>query len=318
MTAIAIFFLTKDYENQFPKREVLRDSTATVIAAEVPTDSGTGTKKRLLVNGVGMTSLTPITKMMAHFPLASLDHSPRGVLVICFGMGTTFRSALSWGIPVTAVDLVPSVPKLFHFFHADAAQVLASPLAHIVVDDGRHYLERNPDRYDVILIDPPPPVEAAGSSLLYSQDFYAVVKERLQPGGILAQWLPRGDAVVQASVARALKNSFSYVRVFPSVEHSGWHFLACDRPIQNRSAADLVARMPAKAVTDMMEWGPAKTADEQFDLMLSAEMTTERMIALASAIPALQDDRPVNEYYLLRTPAADRRWAVRKLLFGPF
>ena len=39
------------------------------------------------------------------------------------------------------------------------------------------------DRYDVILIDPPPPVEAAGSSLLYSQDFYAVVKERLQPGG---------------------------------------------------------------------------------------------------------------------------------------
>jgi spermidine synthase len=318
LAAIAIFFLTKDYENQFPKREVLRDSTATVIAAEVPIDSGTGTKKRLLVNGVGMTSLTPITKMMAHFPLASLDHPPRGVLVICFGMGTTFRSALSWGIPVTAVDLVPSVPKLFHFFHADAAQVLASPLAHIVVDDGRHYLERNPDRYDVILIDPPPPVGAAGSSLLYSQDFYAVVKERLQPGGILAQWLPRGDDAVQASVARALKNSFSYVRVFPSVEHSGWHFLACDRPIQNRSAAELVARMPAKAVTDMMEWGPAKTADKQFDLMLSAEMTTEQMIALAFAIPALQDDRPINEYYLLRTPAADRRSAVRKLFYRAF
>jgi hypothetical protein len=75
--------------------------------------------------------------------------------------------------------------------------------------------------------------------------------------------------------------------------------------------------MPAKAVSDMMEWGPAKTADEQFDLMLSSEMTTEGMIALASAIPALQDDRPINEYYLLRTPAADRRWAVRKLLFRP-
>jgi spermidine synthase len=315
LAAIAIFFLTNDYENQFRRREVLRDSTATVIAAEIPTGSGTGTKKRLLVNGVGMTSLTPITKMMAHFPLASLDHPPRSVLVICFGMGTSFRSALAWGIPVTAVDLVPSVPKLFHFFHADAAQVLASPLAHIVTDDGRHYLERNPDRYDVILIDPPPPVEAAGSSLLYSQDFYTVVKERLEPGGILAQWLPRGDDAVQASVARALKNSFSHVRVFPSVEHRGWHFLASDRPIQNRSAADLVARMPAKAVTDMMEWGPAKTADEQFDLMLSAEMTTEQMIALAPEIPALQDDRPINEYYFLRTPAAGLRSAVWKLLY---
>ena len=314
LAAIAIFFLTKDYETQFPQREVLRDSTATVIAAEVPNESGTGMRKRLLVNGVGMTSLTPITKMMAHFPLASLDHPPREVLVICFGMGTTFRSALSWGIPVTAVDLVPSVPKLFHFFHADAAQVLASPLAHIVADDGRHYLERNPARYDVIMIDPPPPVQAAGSSLLYSQDFYAVVKERLQPGGILAQWLPNGDDAVQASVARALKNSFSYVCVFPSVEHWGWHFFASDRPIPDRSAAELVARMPAKAVTDMMEWGPAKTPDEQFDLMLSAEMTTEQLIALAPATSALQDDRPINEYFLLRTPQAKLRSIVRKLL----
>jgi predicted membrane-bound spermidine synthase len=314
LAAIAIFFLTKDYETQFRKREVLRDSTATVIAAEVPTKSGTGTEKQLLVNGIGMTYLTPITKMMAHFPLASLDHPPREALVICFGMGTTFRSALSWGIPVTAVDLVPSVPKLFHFFHADAAQVVASPLAHIVADDGRHYLERNLARYDVIVIDPPPPVHAAGSSLLYSQDFYAVVKERLQPGGILAQWLPNGDDAIQASVARALKNSFSYVRVFPSVEHWGWHFFASDRPIQNRSAAELVARMPAKAVTDMMAWGPGKTPDEQFDLMLSGEMTTEQMIAAAPATPALQDDRPINEYYLLRKSWGELRAIVRSIV----
>jgi spermidine synthase len=312
LAAIAILFLTKDYETQFARREVLRDSTATVIAAEVPNESGVGMRKRLLVNGVGMTYLTPLTKMMAHFPLASLDHPPREVLVICFGMGTTFRSALSWGIPVTAVDLVPSVPKLFHFFHADAAQVLASPQAHVVADDGRHYLERNPARYDVIMIDPPPPVQAAGSSLLYSQDFYAVVKERLQPGGILAQWLPQGDSAVQASVARAVRNSFSYVRVFPSVEHYGWHFFASDRPIQNRSAAELVARMPATAVADMMEWGPANTPDEQFDLMLSAEMTTEQLIALAPTTPALEDDRPINEYFLLRTP--DLRLIMMKKL----
>jgi predicted membrane-bound spermidine synthase len=312
LAAIAVFFFTKDYETRFARREVLRDSTATVIAADVPNQGGGGSEKRLLVNGVGMTILTPITKMMAHFPLASLDHAPREVLVICFGMGTTFRSALTWGIPVTAVDLVPSVPKLFHFFHADAPQVLASPLAHIVVDDGRHYLERNPTRYDVIIIDPPPPVQAAGSSLLYSQDFYVVVKQRLQPGGILAQWLPEGDDAIQASVARALKNSFPYVRVFPSVKHWGWHFLASDHPIPNRSASELVVRMPAKAVADMMEWGPAKTPDEQFGLMLSAEMTTDQLIALAPETVALQDDRPINEYFLLRTPQARLRAMVRK------
>ncbi|MGD1154639.1 MAG: hypothetical protein ABSA41_02305 [Terriglobia bacterium] len=292
--ALVVFFLTKDYETRFPQREVMRDSTATVIA------TGTGMQKQLITNGVGMTSLTPETKMMAHLTLASLDQSPRNALVICFGMGTTHRSVISWGVPATAVELVPSVPRLFSYYHDDGARVLASPLSHLVIDDGRRYLERSPQKYDAIIIDPPPPVQAAGSSLLYSEEFYAVAKERLQPGGILQQWLPEGDNAVQASVARALKNSFPYVRVYRSVEGWGWHFLASLRPIPARSAADLVARMPAGAVVDLMEWGPAKTPNQQFDRVLSTETTTGQMIALSPSTPALQDDRPINEYFLLR------------------
>ena len=60
--------------------------------------------------------------------LASLDHTPQSALVICFGMGTTFRSVASWNISSTAVELVPSVPRLFSFYHPDAPQVMASPL----------------------------------------------------------------------------------------------------------------------------------------------------------------------------------------------
>src|SRR5207302_6364144 len=106
--ALGLFLASNDYERRYGKRgEVLRDSTATVIA------TGTGMHKKLLVNGTGMTSLTSITKMMAHLPLAFLDLPPQDALVICFGMGTTFRSLRSWGIPVTAVELVPSVPRLF-------------------------------------------------------------------------------------------------------------------------------------------------------------------------------------------------------------
>ena len=113
--------------------------------------------------------------------------------------------------------MVPSVPRLFWFFHADGPELLRSPLSNVVIDDGRRYLERTSAQYDVITIDPPPPVEAAGSSLLYSKEFYATINRRLRSGGILQQWLPYGDAVVQASVARALKESFRYVRVFHPV-----------------------------------------------------------------------------------------------------
>ena len=294
---LAVFFSTKSYETLFPQREVLRDSTATVIA------TGSGMGKRLITNGMGMTTLTPVTKMMAHLTFASLDQPPRSALIICFGMGTTFRSAISWGIPVTAVELVPSVPKLFPYYHDDGVKLLASPLAHVVIDDGRRYLERSPETYDAIIIDPPPPVQAAGSSLLYSEEFYAAAKQRLRPMGILQQWLPNGDNELQSAVARALSHSFPYVRVYHSVEGWGWHFLASTHPIAVRGSAELTARMPPTALIDMMEWGPAKTADQQFDRMLATEMTTATMTALSPNTPALADDRPINEYYMLRVLA---------------
>ena len=293
-----IFLTSQGYEQEYGKSSrVLRDSTATVIA------TGSGMHKFLLVNGYTMTSLTPVTKMMAHLPLAFLDRPPQDALVICFGMGTTFRSLRSWGIPVTVVDLVPSVPRLFSYFHSDASQVLSSPLAHVVVDDGRRYLERTGQQYDIITIDPPPPVEAAGSSLLYSEDFYSVVRERLRPGGILQQWLPSGDREDLAAVALALRRSFPYVRVFTyeggAARNPGFHFLASDQPIPKRSASELASRLPAAAAVDLVEWGPEKNAEDQFgDLLL--EMPIDQFIALSPATPALSDDRPINEYYLLR------------------
>jgi spermidine synthase len=305
LSAILLFLVTKDHETIYPQREVLRDSTATVIA------TGTGMNKRLLTNGFGITKLTPITKMMAHLTLASLHEPPRNALIICFGMGTTFRSAMSWGISATAVELVPSVPRLFSYYHSDADRVLQSPRAHVVVDDGRRFLERSSEKFDVILIDPPPPVAASASSLLYSVEFYRLARARLQPDGILQQWLPVADSAVQASVAKALKSSFPYVKVYGSLEGWGSHFLASNQPIPEWTAAQLVAHMPSSAVTDMMEWGPAATPVEQFQRVLSTESTVDPLIALSPRTPALTDDRPINEYYLLRDLAAAEHRTTR-------
>jgi spermidine synthase len=292
--AVAVFLLARDYETLYPNRRVLRDSTATVIA------TGTGARRMLLTNGVGMTFLTPITKMMAHFALSSLDHPPRSALVICFGMGTSYRSVLSWGIPATAVELVPSVPKLFSYYHEDGDNLLKSPLSHVVIDDGRRFLERTDAKFDVVVVDPPPPVAASASSLLYSEEFYSLVKQRLQPGGIVAQWLPRGDSYTRASVALALANSFPYVRANRSIEGWGWHFFASMSPLPELSASERVARMPPNARIDMMEWGPAATPAEQMEIMLTRKIDISQLTDLAPGAPPLRDDRPVNEYFLLR------------------
>jgi len=297
LASLVLVFGTKGYERNLPRRNLLRDSTATVIV------TGHGMQRSLVVNGVGMTVLTPITKMMSALPLAFLDHAPQNALVICFGMGTTHRSMLSWGISSTAVELVPSVPRFFWYFHADGAQVLASPRSHVVIDDGRRFLAGTTEQFDVIALDPPPPPEAAASSLLYSSEFYSLCKQRLRSRGILQQWLPgSADIPTQASVARALKESFPYVRSFIAHDRGLWgfHFLASQQPIPNRSAAELASHMPATAAADLIEWGPYANAAQQFGALLKNEVPVERIITQAPDVPALQDDRPVNEYYLLR------------------
>ena len=292
--AIALVIWGRDYQQAFPQSLILRDNTATVVAY------GQGLQKHLLVNGIGMTELSTAPKMMAHLPLAFLDHQPHNALVICFGMGTTYRSLLSWGISVTAVELVPSVPNAFPYFYADAQQLLSSPRSQIVIDDGRRYLERTSGQYDVITIDPPPPVTAAGSSLLYSKEFYSIIRERLAPGGILQQWLPEGDAQVRSSVTRALVESFSYVRIFLHKPAWGYHFLASEHPIPRRAAVELMQRMPATAVRDLQEWDSAALADPDPWTTVALEQSPAQMLALSPQTPPMQDDRPFNEYFLLR------------------
>jgi spermidine synthase len=139
-----------------PGSEVRRDHTATVVSL------GAGMNRQLIVNGIAMTRYTPVTKFMAHLPLAMLDHEPRSAVAICMGMGTTFLSLLSWDIEVTAVELSPSVTRAFAYYWEDAERVLGDPKARLVVDDGRRFLRRADERYDVITIDPPPPIEGGG------------------------------------------------------------------------------------------------------------------------------------------------------------
>jgi hypothetical protein len=195
---------------------------------------------------------------------------------------------------------VPAVPRLFWYFHPDAPQILSSSSAHVEIDDGRRFLERTEQQYDVITIDPPPPIESAGSSLLYSKEFYSTIRQRLKPGGILQQWLPSGDKEVHSAIARALRESFPYVRAFVGIKGFGAHFLASDRPVLLRSPEELARQMPPEAVSDMLEWGPFDTADAQFASMLQYEFPVDRFVSESPGTPAMRDDQPINEYFLLR------------------
>jgi hypothetical protein len=213
-------------------------------------------------------------------------------------MGTTYRSALSWGIETTSVELVPGVKDVFGFYHADAAQCLANPKGRVVIDDGRRFLKRTRQRFDVIVLDPPPPPEAAGSSLLYSTEFYALARRHLKPGGILQQWIPSNAEMGRAAL-RSLCDEFRYVRCFDSVEHWGVHLLASMDPIEECSAAELVQRLPAAAKRDLLEWSEASDLAAYLGQVLAGETPAANNLN-PNVLVRITDDRPYNEYFLLR------------------
>ena len=77
------------------------------------------------------------------------------------------------------------------------------------------------------------------------------------------------------------------------------------------TAAELAARMPATAARDLVEWWPKATAEANLELVLRKEYSIDEILARDPQAPALEDDRPVNEFYALRRyvrPGLRRGW----------
>ncbi|HYQ49072.1 MAG TPA: fused MFS/spermidine synthase [Pseudomonas sp.] len=173
------------------------------------------TFSRLYIQGVSNTGdAMPSLRYMrlqALLPLLIHRGEPRSALVIGFGTGITAGAMLRYpGLerPVVA-ELLPEVLQAAPQFKGNFA-VVTDPRLDIRLRDGRRELLRSEERYDLVTLEPPPP-SAAGVVNLYSRDFYQLAAARLQPNGLVAQWLPLPTQNEDDS--RALVRSF--IDVFP-------------------------------------------------------------------------------------------------------
>ena len=132
-----------------------------------------------------------------------------------------------------------------------------------------------------------------------------MVKRHLPSDGILQIWYPwQGDNATLASVTKALTVSFPHVKAYldvdPNLNVFGIHFLASMSPLPDTPSSVLAARMPPAAVADFVEWGPGKTAQQQFERVVSHRLPLQPLIEADPRVAGISDDRPVNEYYFLR------------------
>jgi spermidine synthase len=287
------------FNRKYPKLEVVSHRMGLQGITTVIRNRDQKMAHRLLVNGLGMTIKITDTKMMAHLPMF-LHPDPQDTLVICFGMGTTYRSAVSHGGRVTVVELVKEVLDAFESFHDDAPRVRAYPHGRMVVNDGRNFLRLTREKYDVITIDPPPPIDAAGVNNLYSREFLKLSKSRLKKGGIMAHWIPFpgtmsgvDDMDTFNMLFLTFADVFPYVYIQPGYHNVGLHVLGSMEPL-DLSEKRLEQLLKNKQVTaDLREWDPVPLSHFRVKKYVASFKSNENAL--------VTDNYPRLEFYLLRT-----------------
>ena len=298
--------------------EATEDEIAPVEAGEIRGSP------QLWVTGTSMTIITVDTKFMPLLPKMLRPDADRG-LVIAFGMGTAYRTSLNAGMQTDAVELVPSVPDMFKWFYDDADAVLADPNGQVIIADGRNHVELTDRTYDFVVVDPPPPIETAGVSVISTLEFYEAAKARLTPDGVMMQWIPYGQTVDEfLAHVRSLLAVFPNVNVIAGPGGYGFYMIASD------GAVDITPERIRAVLEEPGVLEDVNDAPDSQDRSVDQWVQTFSGLGWASGDilraavgdgPLITDDRPLPEYFIIRRltdPNAQRLTlpALRELTAG--
>lgn len=162
---------------------------------------------------------------------------PRRILIIGGGDGCALREVLKHKCVerVILVDIdkkVIEVSKRF-FLHLNKNS-FADKRVKIVIDDGRDFVEKCKDKFDIIIADVTDP--SGGSSKLYTKEFYSICKNKLRKDGIFVTHSsePYIYQKVFSSIYKTLSSVFQIVRVYGAwIPSFGlfWTFMAASDSI---------------------------------------------------------------------------------------
>jgi spermidine synthase len=256
---------------------------------EVIDDNGLRT---LSFNGSMETRMYSATPLQGHFEYTEFFHMPwlwntnlKRVLMIGLGGGSTQRAYQHYytNVMVNTVELDPVVVKVAkEFFH-----VTESPTHKIHLQDGRVYLRRTADIYDLILMDAYATTRY-GSSVpphLTTREFFTIARDHLSTNGVLGYNLI-GQAEgwnedFVGGMFRTIREVFPQVYLFPARETRNVVLIA------TRSSERFDAARVQKEGTALMRNRMIKLP--LFSTRLQSFVETPP--SSAARVPVLTDDR---------------------------
>ena len=133
---------------------------------------------------------SPSHRVIAHLPLL-LHPNPRRALVVGFGMGLTSYSITQHGVQVDAIELSKGVISAAreHFIDVNG-NIFENRLFNYSINDGRNHILMTEKKYDMVSTGIIHPLVSAGSSNIYTADFYRLCRRILTEDGVMCQWVP--------------------------------------------------------------------------------------------------------------------------------
>jgi spermidine synthase len=213
---------------------------------------------------------------LVHPGMLTTEAAPRSALVIGGGEGATLREILRYPSVTRAVmvDIDQEVVELCkdHLpeMHRGSFDDPRTELRH---EDARAYLEKTKDRFDLITVDLVEPLEEGPARMLFTREFYALVRDRLTPGGTMtmqAGMTKLGELGFFTTIHRTLREVFPVVAAYQSFVScfgTPWGFIVASKTVDPaRLGAQAVDKLVTERVKGTLEYWDGVTHQHAFSL----------------------------------------------------
>jgi spermidine synthase len=140
-----------------------------------------------------------LQRMLGHLTTL-VPTQAKKVLVIGCGAGVT-AGAVSIDPAVeheTIAEIEPLVPRVVSTYFAEHNfNVVNNPKVHVRIDDARHFVEATKETFDAVTSDPLDPW-VKGAAMLYTAEFFDMVKKHLNPGGVVTLFVQLYESNTEA------------------------------------------------------------------------------------------------------------------------
>jgi spermidine synthase len=209
-------------------------------------------------------------------PAMLLHSGPRSVFIGGGGEGGTLREVLAHPsvARVVMLDLDQEVVDLCRRYlpqhHQGSFDDSRLELRHA---DARKYLQECTERFDVMIMDLVDPLEGGTAYLLYTEEYYRIVKSRMNPGGILVtQSGPAGllnhqecFTTIYNTLAKTFKYAASYQAHVPAFG-TLWGFTLASDSTRLQLSEEEVDRRVLERVNKELKFYDGETHRNMFAL----------------------------------------------------